>query len=185
MFRGKGNITCAKKEQYDKGVDVYFQSCAWMDTDLNMQWVSQTLIPGIGDSPHEKVLFADVRFLQNQPFHEICRRKINTVVYLLPEIHTNKVQSIDAGCGKRIKTKIGEAMERWLEENHNLKLWHDRISTKERRILMTKWTTAAWKELLSDKMLFKKLFQRTGCLITADGSDDNNIRPQGLEPYEL
>ena len=76
-------------------------------------------------------------------------------------------------------------MERWLEENDNVELWHDRISAKERRILMTKWTAATWKELLSDKMLFKKLFQKTGCLITADGSDDNNIRSQGLEPYEF
>ena len=27
-----------------------------------------------------------------------------------------------------------------------------------------------------------KLFERTGCLITADGSDDDKIRPQALEP---
>ena len=50
---------------------------------------------------------------------------------------------------------------------------------------MTKWTAAAWKELSADQLLFKRLFQKTGCLITADGSDDSSIRPQGLESYEF
>lgn len=186
VFRGKGNISNAEKAQYDKGVDVYFQRCAWMDTDLNMQWVLGTLIPGVGNSTNEKVLFADnVGFQQDKQFHEVCRKKINAVVYMLPENHTDKVQPIDAGCGKLIKTKIGEEMERWLEEDANLELWHDKLSAKERRILMTKWTAAAWKELSADTMLFKKLFQKTGCLITADGSEDDTIRPQGLEPYEF
>ena len=31
----------------------------------------------------------------------------------------------------------------------------------------------------------KKLFMKTGCLMTADGSDDDMIRPQGLEPYSF
>ena len=186
VFRGKGNITSAEKAQHDKGVDVYFQKCAWMDADLNMEWVSRTLIPGVGNSPDEKVIFADnVGFQQDKEFHQVCRKKMNAVVYLLPENHTDKVQPIDAGCGKMMKTKIGEAMERWLEEDENLEMWHDKLSAKKRRILMTKWTAAAWKELSADQLLFKRLFQKTGCLITADGSDDSSIRPQGLESYEF
>ena len=39
------------------------------------------------------------------------------------------------------------------------------------------------KELSKVMDLFTKLFQKTGCLITADGSDDDKIRPQGLDPY--
>ena len=105
VFRGKGNISNAEKAQYDKGVDVYFQRCAWMDTDLNMQWVSGTLIPGVGNCADEKVLFADnVGFQQDKQFHEACRKKINAV-YMLPENHTDKVQPIDAGCAKFMKTK--------------------------------------------------------------------------------
>lgn len=76
-------------------------------------------------------------------------------------------------------------MERWLEEDENLEMWHDKLSAKKRRILMTKWTAAAWKELSADQLLFKRLFQKNGCLITADDSDDNSIRPQGLESYEF
>ena len=186
IFRGKGNVTSAEKAEYDKGVDVYFQVCAWMDSEVNMKWVTKTLIPGIGNSPDEKVIFADnVGFQLNKEFHEACRKEVNAVVYLLPENHTDKVQPIDAGCGKLLKTRIGQAMERWLEEDDNLELWHDKISAKKRRVLMTKWTAEAWKELAADKMFFTKLFEKTGCLITADGSDDDKIRPQALEAYSF
>lgn len=106
VFRGKGNIASEEKAQHDKGVDVYFQKCAWMDADLNMEWVSGTLIPGVGNSPDEKVIFADnVGFQQDKEFHQVCRKKMNAVIYLLPQNHTDKVQPIDAGCGKMMKTK--------------------------------------------------------------------------------
>ena len=80
----------------------------------------------------------------SQNFHEVCR-DFNTVVYLLPENHTDKVQPIDAGYGKMMKKKIGEQMEKWLEEEKNLEMWHDSIPAKTRRVLMTKWAGAAWR----------------------------------------
>ena len=48
---------------------------------------------------------------------------------------------------------------------------------------MTQWTAEAWRKLSSEKMFAKKLFMKTGCLMTAGGSDDHTIKPQGLEPY--
>ena len=35
----------------------------------------------------------------------------------------------------------------------------------------------------TDKMFAKKPFMKTGCLMTADGSNDDMIKPRGLEPY--
>ena len=49
------------------------------------------------------------------------------MVDLLPENHTDKVQPIGAGYGKMMKKKIGEQMEKWLEEEKNLEMWHDSI----------------------------------------------------------
>ena len=84
-----------------------------------------------------------------------------------------------------MKAKIGEAMEKWLEEDKNLDMWHDSLSAKQRRILMMQWTGEAWRKLTSDKMFAKKLFMKTGCLMTADGLDDDVIKPLGLEPYSF
>ena len=115
----------------------------------------------------------------------MCRKEINAIIYLLPENHIDKVQSIDAEFGKQMKAKIGEAMEKWLEEDENLDMWHDSLSAKQSRFLMTQWTGEAWRKLSSDKMFAKKLFMKTGCLMTADGSGDDMIKPQGLELYSF
>lgn len=107
VFRGKGNVSTHEIEKYDKDIDAYFQPCAWM---------KNTLKNGLKDNPAEKVLFADnVSFQLAQNFHEACR-DLNTVVYLLPENHTDKVQPINAGYGKMIKKKISKKMEKWLEK---------------------------------------------------------------------
>ena len=67
IFRGKGRVATEEKEKYDKKVDVYFQQNAWMDEEINLQWVQGTLIPGIGNDKEEKILFADnVGFQKNQ-----------------------------------------------------------------------------------------------------------------------
>ena len=41
----------AEKAKYDQDVDVYFQMSAWMDSQLNQEWVKRTLIAEIGTSP--------------------------------------------------------------------------------------------------------------------------------------
>ena len=184
IFRGKGNVLSAEQEKYDADVHVYFQSNAWMDAEVNLKWTKHTLKDGLKDDFNtEKVLFADnVGFQQTQAFHEACR-EMNTIVYLLPDNHTDKVQPVDAGFGRMMKQKIGEAMQMWLEKEENLEMWHDKTSAKNRRILMTQWTGHAWRELVSKPDFIRKLFEKTGCLITADGSQDEKIRPQGLDAY--
>lgn len=71
-----------------------------------------------------------------------------------------------------MKVKIGAAPKTWLEEENNLDKWQDRLSAKDRRILMTQWTGELWSELSDDQTVFEGLFEKTGCLLTADGSDD-------------
>lgn len=135
VFRGKGNVTFLEKENYDERVDVYFQQNAWMDTAVNMQWCNNTLFPGVGKNDQERVIFADnVSFQQTRDFHEVCRNEISATVYMLPDNHTDKIQPIDAGCGRMMKVKIAAAIDKWLETEDNLDKWRDRLSAKERRI---------------------------------------------------
>lgn len=183
VFRVKGSVHADERAEHNESVDVYFQSCAWVDSDINMQWVEKTLVPGVGKSGEEKVIFADnVTFQQEKQFHGACRRELNAIVYLLPEIHSDKIQPIDAGCGVMFKTKMGEEMDEWFESEDNLELWHDKLSAIEGRILMTKWAGALWRKLVKDQAFIKKLFQ-TGCLITMDGTEDDVIRLQGFHDY--
>ena len=54
-----------------------------------------------------------------------------------------------------------------------------------RRILITQWVGEAWDKMTTDvayKDTFRRCFEFTGALITADGTDDTLIRPmRGLE----
>ena len=54
-----------------------------------------------------------------------------------------------------------------------------------RRILITQWVGTAWDKMTTDsayKDTFRRCFELTGALITADGTDDTLIRPmRGLE----
>ena len=53
------------------------------------------------------------------------------------------------------------------------------------RILITYWVGDAWEILQGDKYKDSRYrcFERTGCLITADCSNDDKINPEGLPGY--
>ena len=59
------------------------------------------------------------------------------------------------------------------------------MNAKQRRILIRQWVGQAYEKLRGPKYknLRYRCFQRTGCLITADGSDDHLITPEGLSGY--
>ena len=61
VFRGKGNVSSVEKDSYDERVDVLFQQNAWMDEEVDMQWYSKTLFPGVGNSEQEKVIFNNLK----------------------------------------------------------------------------------------------------------------------------
>ena len=65
------------------------------------------------------------------------------------------------------------------------KICNKMSGAKERRILMTQWTGEAWSQCCADHHFFKRLFEKTGCLITADGSDDANISPPRIEGLQV
>eukprot|EP00112_Aurelia_sp_Birch-Aquarium-sp1_P017284 Seg3990.4 transcript_id=Seg3990.4/GoldUCD/mRNA.D3Y31 product="hypothetical protein" protein_id=Seg3990.4/GoldUCD/D3Y31 len=72
----------------------------------------------------------------------------------------------------------------------NIDLWlgnstERKLDTKQRRILITHWVGDAWELLQGNeyKESRYRCFEKTGCLITADGSDDDKINPEGLLGY--
>ena len=50
---------------------------------------------------------------------------------------------------------------------------------------MTQQTGEAWSELKENKGFLKRWFEKTGCLLTIDGSGDEFITPQGLKDYHF
>ena len=77
------------------------------------------------------------RFKHRKCFMKFAEKHV-TIFYLLPDSQTDKVQPIDAGIGRMFKKKIENEMDKWLDEKENIEKWHDKISARQRRILMTK-----------------------------------------------
>ena len=85
---------------------------------------------------------------------------------------------------------IKQAQRDWLDDDVNADRWHghgDPFTAKERRILITHWVGNAYERVISDKYaeFRRKMWEKTGCLITADGSEDEKISPEGLPGYAV
>ena len=186
IFRGAGNVKQDEKARYDQRVHVYFQKNAWMDGEVTKSWVENTFAPNV-DKAEENVLFLDNLSCQvSEDFYKECSVKANTVLYTLPPEETDKVQPIDQGEGYLIKKLIGAELDKYLEVEANYDKWCSGLTAGERRVLITKWVANAWETInLKYPNFRRKLFLKTGLLMTADGSGDEHIRPQGFENYSF
>ena len=106
-------------------------------------------------------------------------------------------QPVDAGYGFIMKKLTAQAQNRWLEEDNietgiaNIDLWlgncEKKLTCSDRRILITEWVGNAVDTLNhSNYDNFRwRCFEKTGILITADGSEDEKIQPEGLTDYKV
>ena len=77
------------------------------------------------------------RFKHREYFMKFAEQHV-TIFYLLPDSQIDKVQPIDAVIERMFKKKKENEMDKWLDDEENIEKWHDKISARQRRILMTK-----------------------------------------------
>ena len=100
---------------------------------------------------------------------------------IAPEMHRR-----GATCGCRLREAlqghVGQALDKWLLDGDNVEKWEsNKLTASDRRILITQWTGEAAKKIDSDTAYRKRLFEKTGLAMTANGSDDDLINLQGVE----
>ena len=193
IFRGGGKrLKPQERLAWDKGVDVYFQSNAWADTKFCCDWVNKTLKSGCEsakDGDKEFVLLCDNLVGQVSDEFKQAVRKINGIVHYGPPGATDIWQPVDAGYGKMLKTLVTHEQNDWLQLDENYDLWIGNtkgLNASMRRILITQWVGKAHRRLQDPKYdhFRRNCFERTGCLMTADGSEDHKINPEGLPGYK-
>jgi hypothetical protein len=188
IFRGTGTrIKADEKAAYHPSIDVYWQKNAWADRAVSVEWVQRTLAAAVGEE--EFVLFCDNLLAQTSDEFLSAVRGINGIVWFRLKDATGMWQPVDSGMGALYKRLVGQIQDEWLEEEENIELWlgnsERRLTASDRRILITQWVGKAHDRLLSadyDRTRYR-CFEKTGCLITADGSADENINPEGLLGY--
>ena len=84
----------------------------------------------------------------------------------------------------RIKKLMGVELDKHLETGH-LEKWQHPLRASERRILLTQWLANAWHRIDNSEYPGgrRKLFERTGLLMTTDGGDDDLVQPKGFADY--
>lgn len=190
IFRGKGKrISDEEKLAWHKDIDVYFQENAWADTEFSVKWAEKTLANSVKDK-ERFVLFCDNLSAQiSTPFKEAVSKLGGVCWFGLPNA-TDLWQPVDAGYAELLKTFVFQMQNEWLDKEDNADLWYGNeagFSAKDRRILITQWAGEAYQKLISkhyDSFRWR-MFEKTGCLITADGTGDNMINPEGLDDYKV
>ena len=75
---------------------------------------------------------------------------------------------------------MGQQLDEWLDDDDNLEKWEDnKMSASDRRILLATWYSKAVQRALEGEAKWK-YFQHAGALLTADGSDDDLIKFEGV-----
>ena len=191
IFRGTGkSIREDEKASWHPGVDVYWQPSAWADTAFSLKWAENTLAHSVND------LNRFVLFLDNLPAQETNDFKnavasLNGVVWFGLKNATDLWQVVDAGLGQMLKVLVAREHQIWLDQEENAERWYGNNSepfgAMERRILITHWVGEAWKALCGPNYdhFRRRCWEKTGCLMTADGSHDEKIKPEGLPNYQV
>ena len=176
-----------EKKSYHPAVDVYFQDNAWADTRFSCDWVTKTLKPAVSEG-EEFVLLCDNLTAQVTDEFKSAVRNINGIVHFGVPGATDIWQPVDAGYGYQLKKLTAKAQDEWLELDENINLWTaGTLTASDRRILITQWVGEASEKLnSSDYDNFRwRCFEKTGCLLTADGSNDDKVEPEGFKDYKV
>ena len=99
-------------------------------------------------------------------------------------------QPVDGGYAATLKTLINQEIFNWLHDEDNVEKWYGAKShntASEKLILITKWAGNAYRQLNrpSYEKFRWRLFEKTDCLITANGSKDDKINPEVLPNYKV
>ena len=127
-----------------------------------------------------KILYADIHHAQQTDDVKGKLKKVKTVLVNVPSGTTSRIQPLDVCINKPFKNHIRTQFEVHIDEN--LESYTDgKISTAQRRVLITKWVANAWQLIKEDKRLIKRSFLKCGISNALDGSENDLVNIKGIE----
>jgi hypothetical protein len=193
IFRGTGErISAEERAAYSPDVFVMFQPKAWMDNPAMMVYArgvlepvltQRGLVPGVKDQ--EGLLFLDNLAAHRCPEFKDYVKKRGVLCWYHSPGDTDIEQVVDAGnLGALIKRHYDVEQEAWLNDDKNLAQWEDNtLTASARRILVTHWVAAACRKIKGSTVT--KGFLRTGCLMSADATNDAEVAIKEVPNYEF
>ena len=102
---------------------------------------------------------------------------------------TDSWQPIDSSIGKTTRELVlGHefGLQCWLERSAaNRRQWaNNQVNAQVRRLMAMQFLGMAWNHIHEGyQKMIRNSWVKTGCLLTADGTDDELIKPQGIADY--
>ena len=187
-------MTQEEQDAYPEGLVVLWQQKAWVDRPLALEWAQDVIQPfieserkaGVATPNTRYILFQDNLDAQKQPDYVNFLKEWGVDDHKLPPNETDQVQPIDRGLGRQVKIYLGQQLDEWLDDDDNLDKWtSNQLTASDRRILLACWYDKAVKKALEGEAKWKYV-QHSGALLTADGSDDDLIKFEGVpEGYKV
>ena len=161
---------------------------AWVDIDICRKWVDTTISKFVKDEKLETflLLLDKLSCQESDEFKENVSAIKGLCWYGLKE-GVDLWQPVDAGYADALKKLVCIQQREWLDKDENKDQWYvgKSFSVKERRIPISHWAREVWDQLCQpeyDHLRFK-CWASTGCLLTADGSDDHLVKLESLPNY--
>ena len=130
--------------------NIYWQKCAWADTQVSVDWVENTLAPA-AKYLGEFILFCDNLTAQTSEQFLSEVKALDEIVCFGVKDATDIWQPIDHGCGA-----LSQIQDEWLESDENIDLWlgnsEKNLIVSDRRILITHWLGEAHERLHQNQM---------------------------------
>ena len=183
-----------ERNAHNKDVDVYWQANAWADVSFSIDWVTRILKPAVmttSETKKEFVLFCDNLSTQTNELFLSEVRKLNGIVWFELAGATVIWQPVDCGFGYMLTSLVRTMQDECLQSDNNIDLslgnGEEKLDAKQQRILITRWVGEAYNRLSGEKYASSRCrcFEKTGCFVTADGSGDDKIQPEGLPGYSI
>ena len=116
-----------------------------------------------------------------ETFKAYMKKECNSLVWHYPVGCTDALQPIDGGLAALIKVEVGKQLDIWLENGDNLERWENNaLTVSDRRVLLTKRVATA-VDIVDNRPNYRfRLFEKTGSLMTADGTCNERINLEGL-----
>jgi len=193
IFRGTGaRISQEELDAYPPELVVLWQPKAWVDRPIAVAWakkcwrkmIAADKAAGVADESSRYLLIEDnldaQDALRNPPYIDALLED-QTDDHKVPKGKTDQVQPIDDGAGRLYKQYVGQEEDAWLEDDENLRKWeNDELTASDRRILLAQWYVAAHKRIVKLHSTLRKWFEHTCALLTADGTEDDLIKLEGM-----
>ena len=163
------------------------QPKAWYDEPTCIEWALKHFCEDVKDIPGRNLLFCDNLSGQTKPgFQKALDKACNADGHFLTANASDEIQVIDGGIGKNVKDVAQQLLEKKLIEDEQffLKWTGDGFTASEKRVFITHLCAEAW-DIVMARVSVSKIARRTGCLMTIDGSEDDQILPQGLTEYSF